>query len=223
MGKIGISVIIPTNQPESNRDRMTAKIHATIAADLDAEVIATCKDMSAACNRNLGLAQSSGEYVIMIDDDIRPKANGWAQKLIECLNHDKRRRIISARLLNADGTPGTMISYRDTINKCPSTFWENENVILPSACIAFRRSDWVAISQNPSLPDNFPFDTHYERACGEDSDFCMAMNQTFPDTITGVCKSVPIVHLNAEVWRVPGFDWKKNHDLFRRKWNRDPY
>ena len=93
----------------------------------------------------------------MIDDDIKLKRNNWASKLLECLKEEPKRRIVSARLMNQDGTPGTMISYRKDINECPRKFWENENVILPSACIVFRREDWMAITQYDKLPFNNPF------------------------------------------------------------------
>ena len=221
-----ISILIPTIKELGELSSQIQSIKDSLSdyeVNKDYEIVTSCCKQSSSLNRNACLEKSKGEYVIFNDDDIRGYKKGWAHELILPLQNDDNIKIISARLMNVDGTPGTMISYRSYINECKEDLWINPHILLPAACIAFTRNTWLSVRENPDVPDNIPFDIAYPKAVAEDSDFIMAIQKTFPDMKTAVNKKVKICHLNSEVWRSPDFDWTKNHQRFKDKWHRDQF
>jgi len=217
-----ISICIPTLRPGNQLLQQIKDIDNSLLGG-DYEIIIQSENQSAALNRNAALQKSKGEYVVMIDDDITRFPKNWAFDLIEPLKKDNYLKVVSARLMTKNLTPGTMISYAGSITQCTDDLWINPNFILPSACIVFSRNTWEAVRTDPTVPRNIPFDVNYKKAVAEDADFIMAVCTTFPGCKTGVYKKVEVVHLNNEVWRTPDFRWEDNHEYFKKKWNRNPF
>jgi len=215
-----ISILIPTIKPESEIQNQVDAIHESMkGCPAEYEVIVQSAMLSAAINRNKLLEKSTGNYIIFVDDDIENYLKGWALELVKPLNDTIR--IISAKLMNADGTPGTMISFRKKIDN--SNVWLSDDCLLPTACMAMKRETWMAVRDSVIVPENIPFDENYIRANAEDSDICMAVKKVFPDMKVAVNNLVKVTHRNNEVWRTDNpEDWKQNHRLFRKKWGRDP-
>lgn len=219
-----ISVLIPSIKKEADLSLQLTDIRESLSEYVeghDYEIVTNCCQQSSSLNRNACLEKSKGEHVIFVDDDIAGYFRGWAHEMIAPLQADDNIKVVSARLMTPNGTPGTMISYRSYINECREQLWINPHILLPSACIAFTRNTWLTVKTNPDLPANKPFDENYIRACAEDSDFVMAIWKTFPNCKTAVNKKVPIVHASEEKWRTNNPEhWKVNHRLFEKKWGR---
>lgn len=217
-----ISITIPTIKPEKELLQQINDIRHSLSdyrEGNDYEIVIQSYKQSAAKNRNAVLEKSNGEYVIMIDDDIRGYFKGWAHEMITPLINDNNIKILSARLMTINNTPATMISYSRFINECKKDIWFNPYNLLPSACITFSRDTWQQVKNNSKLPDNIPFDENYILANAEDSDFCMAVKKTFPNAKIGVNKKVEIKHVCEEKWRTKNpEDWMRNHRLFEKKW-----
>ena len=215
-----ICVIIPTIKTEAEIKDYVALVRVS---DINiGSIIATCKMQSAAANRNMGLAASvdtgkvteASDWVIMIDDDMDGFPDSWATRLIQELRSRPQVKILSARLMNKGGTYGTMRSFKSDIDNSQDV-WVIPDSMVPSACIAFSRETWQAVANNTALPYNMPFDENYEKACAEDSDFCIAVIKTFPGAHVGVANRVRVIHLNEEKWRDEDLTWQKNHLYFQ--------
>ena len=219
-----ISICIPTIKSEAELLRQTDDIRNSFSPDyregVSYEIVIQSAKQSAAKNRNAVLAKSKGDYVVMIDDDVVRFPRDWAVNLVNALGSPIK--IISARLMTRDGTPGTMISFRGDIDTS-QTLWLGNDYLLPSACIAFSRETWEAVRDCQKLPLNQPFDEGYKKAVCEDSDFCCAVRVVYPDMRIAVHNGVEVTHLNHEVWRTPDFRWEDNHEYFKKKWRRDPF
>jgi glycosyltransferase involved in cell wall biosynthesis len=212
-----ISIIIPTIKSKEEIQSQVNAIKSNMVSK-DYEIIATCEKVSAARNRNNGLYQSKGEYVITLDDDISGYWPGWVEKMIEPLKVDINIKMVSAKLLNLDGTQATMDDFRSEIIHNVKWF-EAPRKKLPSACVSMRRNDWLAVKANdhPKVIHNVPYDERYQNASFEDTDGCRALGFVFPNAKFIVNNECKIFHANLECWR-PGFDWTVNQKLYISKW-----
>ena len=218
-----IGIIIPTIKNVKDAS-LIAQASEMFLADSNIYIIyKTCKNVSASENRNYGLEKINigldfpCDYIIMVDDDITGFMSNWATQLVETLRDYPQMRILSARLMNKDGTYGTMRSFKKDIDN-KLMVWPIPDAMCPSACIAFSRQTWEGVRDNKDLPNNKPFDENYKKACAEDSDFCKAVITTFPDSKVGVANRIQVVHLNEEKWRDKNETWKDNHLYFAKKW-----
>ena len=162
-------------------------------------VIATCKEASAAVNRNAGLAQATTPIVIMIDDDTAGFYEGWWREMIRPLEEDPAIVMVSARLLKADGSIGQMM-YLGNVAEPAITSVPR----CATACIAFRN-------------DGLRFDEHFEGSGFEDDDYCAQQFKKYKNAKTVINNRVRIIHLN-EMKNQSGTWWEKNKEYFDKKW-----
>ena len=213
-----ISVTIPTlkNQIEV-KEQLTQIVNTTMG--LDIEIYASCKKQYAAHNRNDCINNTTGEIVVMADDDILFGRSGWCQKLIKpLLDSPDKYSIVSARCLEPNGKIGGLLGdagdhtihgdYQVAQHVKGSTLQ-----LVASACIAFYRKDAMAIKNDVNLP----FDEKYVQACWEDADYAMRMREVFPNRDIILNNTCQLVHLN----RMAGRDSegvRKNNRYFNSKW-----
>ncbi len=192
------SIIIPTLL---NREDLSELINNVKEATVGKyELIVTSQQVSAACNRNIGLEKAKYPIIIMIDDDIRSLPKGWNITLAEPVVEDKDGVVMtSARLLDKNGRPGMMTEFSADMNT-PYV----EMAYLPSACIAFRK-------------DDTRFDEGYIGSGFEDTDFCMQLKRQYPNKKFLLNNKVKVVHLNERKNQV-GSNWIRNQNFFAQKW-----
>jgi glycosyltransferase involved in cell wall biosynthesis len=205
------NVLIPTCRPEEQIKKLVKEIKD----NTDCNIICSCKDQSAAKNRNWCINNSHAEILIFCDDDLQGFYKGWKDDLIFPLFDNPSIRVVSARLMKESGEKGVMIDYGWRLNLVKKLFTVRH---VPTACVAMRREDLNTITKSDAVPFNKPFDERYVKACYEDIDMMEAMKVVFPDTKIVVNNNCQIVHLNNEVWRDPEKSWKKNQKLYQEKW-----
>jgi len=195
-----IDIIIPTNK--SKKDLRLFLKNLKLSVDVTKfNIIATCFNVSAATNRNYGLVKSGlNNIVIMCDDDILNFYPGWAESLVKPLEN-KNVIMVSARLVNKDNTPAVMMNIKPDFSK---KVIEVKERMLPSACIAFRN-------------DGTKFDEAYEGAGFEDTDFCMQLNEKYPNGKFVIKNTVKLLHLNEMKNQLNG-QLQKNKQYFEKKW-----
>jgi glycosyltransferase involved in cell wall biosynthesis len=174
-------IIIPTCQSREAISKQIEDIRATIAPDT--RIIVTGFNISAAANRNYGLHQSTAPYIIMLDDDITGFFPGWADMLVEYLQPFNFWKVamVSARLINADGTLGTMMDIEPDLRF--NFQLVNPPGYLPSACVAF----WN---------DGSRFDESFEGSSWEDTDFCDTLHLQYPGQFFVIANDVRLIHNN---------------------------
>jgi glycosyltransferase involved in cell wall biosynthesis len=140
--------------------------------DFGGEIIVSGQEGSAAYNRNYCLDKATGDVIVMIDDDITGFYSGWVEDLVKPLE-DNSISIVSARLLNKDGTNAPMMYDGQPQYK-----------IVPSSCVAFRKTP-------------IRFDEGYVGGF-EDTDFCKQMDTVHPDKKVLVNEKCRLIHLNEK-------------------------
>jgi len=192
-------IVIPAFKVGENLERLLNEILKNTVPPYN--LILISKEQSASKNRNYGLNRSKSPYVIMCDDDIRNLPFGWNRRLIQTLKENPELIAVSARLMNADGTPG-----RNTANN----FNLSDEMVLvdmiPTACCIFRKTD-------------LRFDERYIRAGWEDTDFFMQMKQNLRGKFA-IDNRVKVVHLNEEKLG-GGVGNRENMELFFKKWGKE--
>lgn len=196
MGRPLPDIIIPTC-------RSSAEV-APLVCELEGyswpcRVCATCQPVSAATNRNSGLAWAQSDIVFMCDDDTQGFYPGWWEPMARILREDPGVCMVSARLLRPDGTPGLMMFPGDTAP--PITYVPR----LPTACVAFWREKGIA------------FDEEFIGSGFEDDDFCALLRQRHPHSRYAISNLTRIVHLNERKHQT-GPNWNRNKAHFESKW-----
>lgn len=186
------SIVIPSLLTHDENRALEDNIRAQATGNI--EIVSTCRQLSAAQNRNLALEMATGDYVIMLDDDIRDLPHGFDQTMVDALKQHPEWGIVAARLLNADGT----IQHTSTDNADTKSEYIIDEIV-PGACMAFRRSD-------------IRFDEHFIAWGYEDTDYCHRM----PGAKV-VLNRLRVTHLNQEKGRNVA-DWKRNTEHFNAKW-----
>jgi GT2 family glycosyltransferase len=151
---------------------------------------------SAAQNRNAGLDQAKRLIVIMLDDDMTGFTTAWNERLIKPLDKYPNLGIVSARLMNKDGSVGYMNSRNFDLK--PDIVHVK---VVPTACIAFQRVGEY-------------FDERYEGSGFEDTDFCLAMKKRGYQI--AINNRVKLVHLHEQKNQKP--HWGHNRSIFNEKW-----
>lgn len=194
-----ICIIIPTCKEKRQLKNLLKELNSSID-NSRFRVITTCFKSSAATNRNYGLIQADSNMIIMIDDDISGFFQGWSGRLIEPL-YNSSVVMVSARLIDKNGNPGVMMNIRPDLSR---SIVEVKEKMLPSACIAFRK-------------DDLRFDESYAGAGFEDTDFCMQLNQKYPNGKYLIHNEVKLIHFN-EMKNQRNGQLQINEQYFHQKW-----
>lgn len=159
---------------------------------------------SAAQNRNWCLGQINlGEIAIMLDDDIEGFYPGWIADLTKPLE-DESVVMVSARLMNPDGTVGLTCSRCYDLEPDEIEIFTNGVCVLPTAAIAFRHRGHM-------------FDENFIGSGFEDNDWCMQYLQADPCARFIQSNRCKLIHRN-EMKNQKGKFWQKNQHYFYSKW-----
>lgn len=170
-----IKILIPTIKKYNEIAQQVEDIQKSISPGIP--VLATCRNLSAAANRNLALSWcDDGDIVIMLDDDITGFHDGWMGAMIEPIRAGAS--IAAARLLNLHGEPGPMIGAED---RNGLEVYEAHGGAVPSAAISFIKDDLI-------------FDENYAGAGYEDSDYCRQKKMKYPDGQIVITNKARLIH-----------------------------
>lgn len=151
-------------------------------------IIFTGLNESASANRNYGLLKVKSDIFIMIDDDMFGFYHGWIEDLIKPMLMDETIIITSARLLNSDGSIGSMMGnnriYNPGYYEAKKSMYKNY-YRLPTACLAIRK--------NPVA-----FNCNFIGSGYEDTDYMNRINENFPDLKMVINNDCKLVHLNEQ-------------------------
>jgi glycosyltransferase involved in cell wall biosynthesis len=199
-----IDVVIPTMRRAADLALLLDQIRQT--AGYPCRVIVTGTNASAAVNRNLGLSQTNGDRVVMVDDDIEFTADstGWLRVLADALNRPEVV-MVSAQLLNPNGSYAYMTGLQD----CGLEPRSSGETVVPSkrlltACCAFK-------------PHGLRFDEAYIGSGFEDCDYSNQLAAIRPDGVFLVCHDARAIHRN-EAKNQRGSYWDRNKARYLAKW-----
>ncbi len=201
---MNIDIIIPSFKKTKDYKEID---NIELTRESDGEIIFTGLRKSAAKNRNYGLKKSNAKIIIMIDDDITGFYKGWDIDLTNPLIICHEIVMISARLMNSDGTLGHMIlpkELKPQYYDLSKNLFEVKRKRLPTACIAIRRNE-------------IRFDKKFIGSGFEDDDYCKQLaleNTNGKFIINNKCK---LIHLNERKNQLDKY-WKKNKKYFVKKW-----
>lgn len=193
-----ISVIIPTIKSLEAVKDLIDEINRSMF--FPHEIIATCKELSAAQNRNYGLDLAKHRHIIMLDDDVTGFADQWDVFMIAPLAYSNVA-LVSARLMRPDGRPGIMVGDNYDMQE---TVIIVEKRRLPTACIAFEN-------------DGIRFDENFVGSGFEDDDFCKTLGIKYPNGRFIINNAVQVIHKN-EMKNQGGRNWELNRRYFLQKW-----
>lgn len=197
-----IDICIPTIKSPSEIEHQIVAIKWYTGTPCN--VIRSCALGSAAENRNRCLRKTTSDIIIMVDDDVSGFFNGWEKALVAPLLADENVMVVSARLINPDGT----IQNTCCSTKALEPHWieikPRAEHVMPAAAIAFR---------NVGLR----FDEQYVGSGYEDGDFCrqyLERDEKSKFILTNDCR---LIHANE--MKNQGHDnLITNRDYFRQKW-----
>lgn len=192
------SVVVPTcRAPSELREYMVGIIEYTACP-----LMFTCLRVSAACNRNHGLNMVKTDLVIQADDDVGGFYRGWEADLVAPLLADPHVQLVSARLLNPDGSMqnvfGNVRNLTDAL--VPVKF-------APGACCAWRNN-------------GLRFDESYKGSGFEDTDFIMQLNEKYPGGKIYINNHCRLNHRNE--MKQQSMYYAYNSERFRSKWGYVP-
>nr|WP_284207561.1 glycosyltransferase family A protein [Thalassotalea eurytherma] len=95
--------------------------------------------------RNLGAQQSSGEYLAFLDADVK-LSNNWLSTMLELLEENKERKLVSAMQINGEAPP-----YLEQIRTVLSNAELDQNVsFLPGRNLFLSRNTFDAVGGFPA-------------------------------------------------------------------------
>ena len=203
-----MKILIPTMlSPE----QVAPQIEAIRAVTPDADIFASCLQASASVNRNACLDQIEvGDVACMIDDDIEGFYPHWRLDLLASLWVVPGTVMVSARLLNPDGSFGPTCSRcfaREPMEIVLKPHPNHAHCIMPSAAIAFVHRG-----------HRFPADVL--RGSGwEDNWFCAEYVEADPDAVFVQSNRCQLRHLNQQKGQ-HGENWAHNKAEFFKRWPR---
>lgn len=202
-----IDVIIPSRSPALALHQLAGRIIET--AGCVCRVIFTGADTSAAANRNLGLAQSGRDVVVMVDDDVEfpHEFKGWLRVMAEALARPEVV-MVSAQLYDPHGR----FAYMTGLQDCGGTPKTKGETVVPTrrlltACCGFK-------------PSGCRFDEGYIGSGFEDIDFCNQLARARPDGLFLICHGAKAIHRN-EAKHQRGKNWFMNEARYNGKWGRE--
>lgn len=151
-------------------------------------LIITCLPESASANRNYGISKVTSDIFIMIDDDIEGFYEGWVDDLIKPFS-DERVGIVSARLINKDGSIGSMMG--DNKMHKPGTYDARKSSYkgyarLPTAALAIRKEYSLS------------FDEGFKGSGYEDTDWFNRIGEKYPGSRVMINNDCKLIHHNVQ-------------------------
>ena len=166
-------IVIVDNGSESETAEGLSELEARIPR---LRVVTNYENYWFALGNNMGVAQTDGEYVVLLNNDTQVTP-GWLHALIEPLRTRPEIGAVGPKLLYEDDTiqcAGIVFSdrskipyhiYRNLSGDAPCVNQPREFQALTGACIAVRAEDYIALRG---------LDARFANGC-EDMDFCFRM------------------------------------------------
>ena len=195
--------------------------NAAMTASAAVRVVHAAANLGFAAGCNRGAAESSGEFLVFVNDDVEVLP-GWLEALVDTADRHPDAGAIGSLMLAADGTiqEAGSIVWRDgstmgvgrggSVGTSPYGFLRR--VDYCSACsLLVRRRQWEALGG---------FDDGYFPAYYEDVDLCFALAQAGFHTL--VDPRSRAIHHESSSSTAPRkyFLALRNRERFRRKWSR---
>lgn len=197
-----MKILIPTCK---QLGALSPLLKALEAIETKEDVCPSCFPESAAINRNICLTHVEvGEVAVMIDDDIEGFYPGWVDDLTAPLLRNESIVMVSARLLNPDGSLGPTCSRCYDAEPDEVEVTSNGVCVLPTAAIAFRHRGHL-------------FDEKFLGSGFEDNDWCMQYLRDDPGSRFIQSNRCRLIHRN-EMKNQKGAYWKHNQAYFFNKW-----
>lgn len=192
-------IVIPAYNLSMNLPLLLNEIIAKTAPPYN--IIVLHKKQSAAQNRNYGLNRCNSPFVIMCDDDIHSLPMNWNKKLIDEILYNPSIVVMSARLVNEDGTLGLNSANNFDLSK---EFIEVN--MVPTACCIFRNPKRFGIK----------FDERFIASYYEDTAFFWQYREEMRRRGLGdkifIHNGCRVIHINKETGANP---WKEyNRQVF---------
>ena len=175
-----IEIVIPTCKTYPEIRHQVRAIEYTASGT---KVMYSCVNTYTSKNRNAMLDACEGEFMIMLDDDIRGFYRGWASQLIESMILHPEILFCSAFIVHRDGIPqlGIVPEKMDEVY-----IPENERVL--GACFALRRREVVS--------RGIRFDEQFKGWGYEDTDFLEQIKSSFGAGHIWVNGKAKVIHDN---------------------------
>lgn len=201
MGTFMVSIIVPTCKSPGEIEELKENLINSTSQNRDVEYIFTCKKVSAAENRNIGLKYTIGSIIVMIDDDISGFFPGWLNVLLFPLYLDPIIIMVSARLMKPNGQIGYMLGddYGKTINDGPIV--EIKDKLLPGAAIAYRRTE-------------LKYNEDFIGSGYEDTAYCLELRRKYPDGKFVIVNNCPLIHKNEQKNQM--INYKYNQEIMNK-------
>jgi glycosyltransferase involved in cell wall biosynthesis len=193
-------IIVPTFKEFED---VAALVFNLRAAQPMARIIATCSPGSPSVNRNVGLAESGKDIVVMVDDDIRDVPAGFADRLVDAIEADENIVMSSALLRDKHGNWGAMLGGGIYLDSGVTDATEKR---LCTACCAIRVNGQRFCEQLTAWEDTY---------------WCAEQLERNPNARFVVVHDVRVTHLNEEKWR-KGDAWERNKAIFEERFVRRP-
>jgi len=146
MGRAILDICIPCYERTWKLDQTIKSIEQT--CDIEYNLIYNIEKQSVVLNRLACLKQSTSDYVLWLDDDIKFTTNDWASKTYNRLLNDK-----------SIGVVGVEVVFPDTMKP------------RHKRSGGFRKEVCGAFMMTRKLP-NITFDKNYIKSQKEDTDYC---------------------------------------------------
>lgn len=195
-------IILVTCKTAEEIQPMVDSINEQTYLETGYRLIPTCCPASASVNRNFGLDLATASIVVMLDDDIIGFHPGWLSALVEPLDYYDDVCLVSARLLDADGTIANMMG----------------GTVPQQGIVDIRRSSYRNYFRVTTAAIAFPntalrFDENFVGSGYEDTDFMNRFNEIWPDKRMVINNDCKLIHLNEEKNQGGPF-WNRNRDYY---------
>ncbi len=206
---------------DNGSDPQTARALARLAKRSErVRLVKNFENYMFSLGNNLGVAASTGEYIILLNNDTRVTP-GWMDALVIPFTASTEIGMTGPKLLYGDGTvqaaglafpPNGKIPYhiyRGFPGDAPCVNSAREFQALTAACVAMRAADYIALGG---------LDPLYVNGC-EDLDLCFRMRRQLGKRVLYMPESV-VYHLES---KTPGRSQNIHHNrlLFVERWGDD--
>jgi GT2 family glycosyltransferase len=184
------------------------------------KILSQAKKLSFARNCNAGLKYSSGDYSLLLNNDVTVLSLDWLKKMVECGENDKSIGIIGAKLLYPSGKVqhcgGFVLKsgesffvghYGKDLKVYPTVPTEVDYVT--GACLLVKKA---VVEKIGFLDEGF-------MTCFEDTDYCLRANRAGYKTL--VCPSAVLIHEEMATRRSDPsqkIGMKDDYMRFKAKW-----
>lgn len=190
------TLLIATIRSEDEIRDLINELKSTASTNL--KIIISSSKSSVAVNVNRGLGAAEGQYILKVDDDLTGFKYGWDARIIEPFGQDANVAVVSARLLNLDGS--VQLTCSRNINLFP-TWTVSERPIVPFCCVAFRNN-------------GLRMDENFIGSGYDDADYCNQLRATNSNAKFIIHNEVRVIHKHEQ----KNAQLNENAFYFRKKW-----